>query len=69
MNTMIEIEAIRHCPFCGGTPTVCNNAPDARDQPWIEQAWWLECEECGVGMSEKPTETEAVAAWNRRVDQ
>lgn len=45
------------CPFCGSTHL------ESWDQPGIA---WVACRDCGTEGPIHTTETEAVAAWNRR---
>lgn len=54
---------LKPCPFCGGEArlTSFDDGPVKR--------WFIQCKkhiECGGRMIAKPTETEAIVAWNRR---
>lgn len=67
-------EALSLCPFCGGEASVYVH--DAHDHgplvkrllpnlPPAPEHHEVCCDSCGVGML-RPTEAEAIAAWNRR---
>lgn len=66
---------LKSCPFCGGeafirrieahdhTPMLKALCPDLEP---AEETYWPECTKCGCAKEGKPTEAEAIAAWNRR---
>lgn len=56
--TMAEFVGLELCPFCKG---------EAFYNPGYNGGN-VECRECGAEGAYKPTEAEAIAAWNTRVD-
>ena len=50
------------CPFCGGEAQAVNSGPWLRDH----FMWFARCSDCVVSTPYKPTEAEAIAAWNTR---
>lgn len=56
------MEELRKCPFCGGK-AVIRHGIISGDNIYVE------CVECGAGTKIFYVESEAIAAWNRRVDK
>lgn len=48
---------LEHCPFCNGTKI---------DLALIGDEFAMRCSNCGASTGWYETETEAIAAWNRR---
>ena len=56
-------EELKRCPFCGGEAFL-----------WDERefhdfhGWFAMCGDCNAGGDTKPTQAEAIAAWNTRAE-
>jgi hypothetical protein len=48
------------CPFCGGPPSISG---------YSGGFWNISCKACYASTGQQHTDTEAVAAWNRRPDK
>lgn len=53
---------LKPCPFCGGEAEAYNCGPWLRDH----FMWYVKCSGCSSMTPNKPTEAEAVEAWNTR---
>lgn len=52
---------LKPCPWCGGQGVYCFNAHHGR----TEKHWYL-CRDCNTSPGDRPTEPEALIAWNTR---
>jgi len=50
------------CPFCGGDDIHIDD--HAHEEDSLKYIAW--CDDCGCSRDGKPTESEAIAAWNKR---
>lgn len=57
------MEKLKKCPFCGGEAEI------GRIQAGREVYYRVSCEECSGSGAWFHTEAEAIAAWNRRVEE
>lgn len=48
---------LKKCPFCGGEAEV-----------YLGDDWYVECKSCLANTTHYSFESEAIAAWNQRVD-
>ncbi len=53
-----ELEALKHCPFCGGKCEFLKSPV---------RYFAITCSECGSGSQFYINKQQAIAAWNRRV--
>ena len=53
------MSGLKPCPFCGGAARMSKSRGG--------EAWWVDCR-CGVKGAMTRTETDAMGAWNHRVD-
>jgi Lar family restriction alleviation protein len=49
------------CPFCGEPPENCLNIT-----PGHPEMHWILCRNCHASPGDRPTQEEAIAAWNTR---
>ncbi len=52
------MEELRKCPFCGG------EAIEVR----ASESYWVRCSDCDAEIALCDSRSEAIAAWNRRVE-
>ena len=57
---------LKYCPFCGGYADMWSKLP--RFTPHAVKEYAIICEDCGATSGFKPSEEEAQAVWNRRVN-
>ena len=62
------------CPFCGGAPIITGTGIwtiNRKGAPIITGTglWTITCKACYASTGQQHTDTEAVAAWNRRPDK
>lgn len=51
------------CPFCGSNAETVHTLNVVPHEPW-----WIRCPSCGVTTPKHSSETDAIAAWNRRAE-
>lgn len=62
------MDELKPCPFCGGEAEPFKDACFcAEDGTMYEIKWFVGCTDCPALVSGE-TEVDAIAAWNRRVD-
>jgi len=55
-------ETLKSCPFCGSEARLENGAPNDPSD------WVGYCQECDFSLDFKPSQSEAVTAWNTRAE-
>lgn len=58
----MENEELKPCPFCGGKA----NIEGGKSPYWV---YWIKCYECRVETEAYDFEEDAIAVWNRRVNE
>lgn len=57
-------EELKRCPFCGGEAFLWDER-EFHDH----KGWFAMCGDCDASGDTKPTQAEAIAAWNTRTGQ
>lgn len=63
MTDLMELAELLPCPFCGGQAVKCFNL-----QRIEAPMYWVLCRDCHASPGDRPTEAEAVTAWNTRTE-
>lgn len=59
--------ALKNCPFCGGAPDI-RSVTYQGEQTAKKVMYFVMCQSCDAAGGDRPTKAEAIAAWNRRVE-